>query len=192
MLYMIKQYGELALINGSDQAYVVLMPIQGRSDRDYIESHRDGLIATSSSLAGGDTITCPVSGGDMYLVTTTPSTERTEQGISSFRCVKTNITINVKRLQNTYDNNGNITGQAWNNIVTDIPAYRDDIAYQRMFQQDPGMVPRQSFQVTIQATNNVQLLDRVVFSGENYQVDAIDTISSPGNKVVDVSLDTRP
>ncbi|KJR97955.1 MAG: hypothetical protein VR68_11635 [Peptococcaceae bacterium BRH_c4a] len=184
MLYMIKWYGESALINGTDQAYVILMAVGGHTDRKYVESIRDGLIAATSGLVSGDTLEYS---GSKYLVTTTPPAS---QGITSFQCVKTNAVLAIKRLQGTYDVHGNVTGQNWVNIVTDIPAYAEP-TFQRMFQEDPGMVPRQSFQITLQATNDVRSLDRAVFSGANYQVDTIDSISSPGNKIIEVSSDTR-
>lgn len=184
MLYMIKRYGELALINGVNQNYVILRAVGGHTDRKYTESYRDGLIVATSEMASGYTFEIS---GSTYLVTTASLSSK---GVISFQSVKTNTTLSLKRLQKTYDAYGNITGQAWVEIASGIRAYVEP-TFQRMFQEDPGMVPRQTFQSTLQASNDVQLLDRVTFSGANYQVDAINSVSSPGNKIIDVSLDTR-
>lgn len=110
--------------------------------------------------------------------------------------LKINATVNVLRYSDTYDDYGNpIPGTgAWKDTttgdtLTPIKTFAEFISA-NMRQSDPGLLASTVIRLYIQSAVPVQLLDRVGL-GENYQVDAINLISSPGLAIVQLSKDTR-
>lgn len=175
---------------GTTESFMLLKKVGTRTDLKYIENFKEGLILAESGLVSGDLLDVDAGGTGTakHLVITSQVDQATQQ--IAFQAVKINTTLEIQRQQETRDDNGNITGQVWVVIATDIPAYAGP-SFSRMFQEDPGMVPAQTFQAIFRTGYDVQLLDRVVFSGIKCQVDFIDPLSSPGNYMLDVSNDTR-
>lgn len=181
----IKDFGQACTINGTTPSFCILRNIGTRTDLKYVESFREGLILADSNFASGDILEV---GSDKFI----GITAKIDQATGQIHCqvVKTNTSLTIQRYEKTYDDYGNVTGEAWNDIVTDVPAYAGT-EFQRLQLEDPGLVQNKIMQVIIQGSNDVQSLDRLIFAGENWQVDNIDVLTSPGNKVLDVSKDTR-
>ncbi len=187
----LRDNGQACTINGVTPSFVSLRKVGARTDLNYIENFKEGLILLDSGLASGNTLTVVDNGITTSYLCITSQLDRASEQIA-FQVAKINTSLTIKRYEEQKDSYGNTVpgSETWGTVATNIPAYAG-VSFQRMVQEDPGMVPQQIFQVILQSVNDVQLLDRIVFSGQSYQVDTIDPVSSPGNNTLLISHDTR-
>jgi hypothetical protein len=148
------------------------------------EAYWEGLILAASELASGEVLQI---GNDKYLALSTGIDPAT--GELSVLTAKTNAALTHLRKEEAVDEFGNIT-ETWTTHNADVPAFGVAVTA-TLRQQDPGLLESTKFTFQLAKSLGVQVMDRIVYSGANYQVDAVDDIALPGIVRVQLSTDTR-
>lgn len=147
------------------------------------DSYWEGLILVSANLASGEVFDI---GGKRFLAQTV-ETDYTS-GETHFFATKVNATLVLQRYQETLSS-GNII-QQWVTVNSNIPAF-GEIVTSNLRQYDPGLLPNTKYLFQIPRSTGVQLLDRIVYNGNPYQVDSVDDIMLAGIVRIQCSTDTR-
>lgn len=167
------------------QSYVSLKRAsRGATNPGTREAYWEGLILAASNLASGEVFQI---GSDKYLTLSAGTDPAT--GELAVLVAKTNATLTHQRYTETVDENGNIT-QVWSILNADVPAFGIAVTA-ALRQQDPGLLESTKFIFQLAKSLGVQVMDRVVYNGANYQVDAVDDIALPGIVRIQLSTDTR-
>ena len=149
------------------------------------EGYWEGLIVSDSNLKSGEIISIR---DTKYLVQSTNyDHQSTEIAFFSAKC---NIVFDHKRYVDDVDENLNPI-QGWGDINDDVPSYGEVIT-SRLRQEDPGLLEGTIYILQVPKTLGVLKLDRIEFSGENYEVASIDDIGLEGVSRVQISRDLRP
>ncbi len=175
----IKRQGSDVLINGV--AGKAIISSLGRSAQA-IQSRREGIFLPGA-IKAGDKVT---EGTVSYLVIA--AQELGEYAYAHLGMC--NALINIQYWYVEEDEFGNIIVQEWRSRGT-ADAHQTFISA-RMRQEDPGLLATTVCTFHILASTPCELLDRVVVGTTKYQVNAIDAISVPGIKILQVSTDERP
>lgn len=147
------------------------------------EAYWEGLILADTDLASGEIFQI---NGESYLTLSTRDDPAT--GELGLLAVKTNAVITHQRYSEEADSNGNIV-QEWKdeNTVTVF----GQIVTASLRQQDPGLLDSARYVFYIAASCGVQKMDRIVYGGENYQVESLDTVALEGVVRMQLGIDTR-
>jgi hypothetical protein len=148
------------------------------------EAYWEGLILAASSLVSGEVFQI---GSDKYLALSAGTDPATSE--LSILVAKTNAALTHQRYTETVDQYGNIV-QTWTTLNADVPAFGIAVTA-ALRQQDPGLLESTKFTFQLAKSLGVQVMDRIVYSGTNYQVDAVDDIALPGIVRIQLSTDTR-
>lgn len=149
------------------------------------EAYWEGLIPASSSLASGEVFQI---GSDKYLALS--SATDPASGELSVLAAKTNAVLTHQRYVETVDSEtGNIT-QEWQALNTDVPAF-GQVVTAELRQADPGLLDSARYLFHAAKSLGVQVMDRMVYSGANYQVESLDDIGLPGVVRLQLGIDTR-
>jgi len=148
------------------------------------EAYWEGLIPVSANLASGEVFDV---GGTRFLAQTVEPDYAS--GETHFYAAKVNATLTIQRYKETLDVNNNIV-QQWVLVAGNVPAFGEAVTAS-LRQYDPGLLPNTKYLFQIPRSIGVQLLDRVVYNGNPYQVDSIDDLMLPGLVRVQCSADTR-
>jgi hypothetical protein len=149
------------------------------------DAYFEGLILASSGLQSGEAFTV---GGETFLVHTVHADHASDE--LSWYGAKANVFVTHKRHTETVDAYGNII-QTWTTLAVDVPAFGEVVTY-AMRQADPGLLEGTRYLLQLAKSMNVQLLDRFVYQGGNYQVNSINDIGLPGIALIQLGVDTRP
>lgn len=148
------------------------------------EAYWEGLILADSNLASGEVFQI---GSDKYLTLSAGTDPAT--GELSVLTAKTNAALTHLRKEEAVDEFGNIT-ETWTTLNADVPAFGVAVTA-TLRQQDPGLLESTKFTFQLAKSLGIQVMDRIVYSGANYQVDAVDDVTLPGIVRVQLSTDTR-
>ncbi|HHX61000.1 MAG TPA: hypothetical protein GX707_09865 [Epulopiscium sp.] len=149
------------------------------------EGYWEGLIVADSNLKSGEIISIR---DTKYLV---QSSNYDPQSLEiAFFSAKCNIVFDHKRYIDDVDENFNPI-QGWGDINYDIPSYGEVIT-SRLRQEDPGLLEGTIYILQVPKTLGVLELDRIIFSGEKYQIASIDDIGMSGISRIQLSRDLRP
>ena len=167
------------------QSYVSLKRAsRGATNQGMREAYWEGLILAASSLVSGEVFQI---GSDKYLALSAGTDPATSE--LSILVAKTNAALTHQRYTETVDQYGNIV-QTWTTLNADVPAFGIAVTA-ALRQQDPGLLESTKFTFQLAKSLGVQVMDRIVYSGTNYQVDAVDDIALPGIVRIQLSTDTR-
>jgi hypothetical protein len=161
-----------------------------RSSRDLgsREAYWEGLILADALLQSGEVLNI---GADKYLaqsVNVDPAS-----GEHAFFAAKCNAVLQHKRETDGVDENNNPV-KVWNDVNPDKPnidAYGEIVTYQ-LRQFDPGLMEQTRYIFQVPKSLGVLELDRIVYTGGNYQVVSIDDIGMRGVDRVQAAVDLRP
>jgi len=149
------------------------------------EAYWEGLILAASNLASGEVFQI---GSDKYLTLSTRTDPATGELV--VLAAKTNATLTHQWYVETVDEYGNIT-QEWQTINADVPAF-GQIVTAALRQQDPGLLDNARYVFQVAKSLGIQAMDRIVYSGANYQVESPDDVALPGVVRLQLGVDTRP
>lgn len=184
----LKAHGQLCTIERTPaiQSYIS-MKRSTRAVRDLgsREGYWEGLILADSNLESGEVFSV---GNDKFIVQTV--TPYAASGELVWFAAKANAFLTHQRYVEVVDSNGNIT-QTWETLAENIPAFGEVVTYE-LRQRDPGLLDSTRYIFQIQKNLGVELLDRFVHLGENYQVNSIDDIALAGIARIQLGSDVRP
>lgn len=149
------------------------------------EGYWEGLILASAGLQSGEVLTI---GTNKYLAQSVnedfASTEH------AFFAAKCNAVLTHKRYTQTVDEQGNII-EGWQVLNAAVDAYGEIVTY-RLRQEDPGLLDSTKYVFQVPKSMGVELLDRIVYNGSNYQVASIDDVALHGVCRIQLEIDVRP
>lgn len=150
---------------------------------------RKGVFPPYDDVANGYRVDVPLFGDTVFVVAGSPDVKFGETQSYTTTLLKTNFTVTLQRLSKTYDSYLHPTGETWSSIGS-YTANVDYLSGQLKFDKDL-LMPNETLTATLQNTVPVQKYDRLVVDGTNYQVNAIDTETSPGLYFCALELDKR-
>lgn len=148
------------------------------------EAHWEGLILSDSELVSGEVFEA----NNMTFLTQSVNNDPATNELAWF-AVTVNAVLEHWRYEESYDENFNLV-EEWVN-KGDIHAYGEIITAE-MRQRDPGLLEGARYIFQCPKSAGIQLLDRIVYEGENYKVESVDPIAMPGISRIQASMDTRP
>jgi len=185
----LQAHGQACIIKRTPevQSYVSLKR-STRATRDVVlrDAYWEGLILAESLLASGEVIKV---GSTQYIVQSVDGDPAS--GELAFFAAKVNASLTHQRYTETVDpNTGNIV-QAWTTLNASLPAFGQAVTA-ALRQADPGLLETTRYLFFVPKTAGVQVMDRLVLSGENLQVNALDEIMLPGVARIQAGQDVRP
>lgn len=144
-----------------------------------------GLALREDGLQPGEVLTV-TDVGDFLVLTARGDAASGETGIE---CLECNATVDWWRYVETVDEWGNIIRE-WQQLGTGIKAHGEAVTA-ALRRYDPGLLDGTRYLFWLPGNLDVQLLDRIVWGGQDLQVDAIDALSLPGVKKLQCSEDVR-
>lgn len=149
------------------------------------EAYWEGLVLANAGLQSGEVLTI---GTDNYIVQSVNFDPAS--GEYAFFAAKANATLTHKRLVETADINNNFI-RTWQTLNANVVAYGEIVTYQ-LRQFDPGLLPGTRYIFQVPKNIGVIELDRMVYNGDNYQVDSIDDVALKGIVRLQLAVDLRP
>ena len=153
------------------------------------EGYWEGLILADAMLQSGEVLSITDDRGTTkYLVqsvnTDFSSTEHASLPPSVTLCLR--IAVHTQ----TVDEDGNLV-EGWQVLNAAVDAYGEIVTY-RLRQEDPGLLDSTKYVFQVPKSISAQLLDRIVYNGNNYQVVSIDDVALEGLCRIQVQADVRP
>jgi hypothetical protein len=148
------------------------------------EAYWEGLILAASEIASGEVLQI---GNDKYLALSTGIDTAT--GELSVLVAKTNASLTHMRYTETVDQYGNIV-QTWTTLNADVPAF-GQVVTAALRQADPGLLDSTRYVLQVAKSLGMLVMDRIVFNGDNYQVESIDDIGLSGVARIQLGMDVR-
>ncbi len=148
------------------------------------EAHWEGLILSDSELVSGEVFEA----NNMTFLVQSVNNDPATNELAWF-AVTVNAILGHWRYEEYYDDDLNLI-EEWVD-KGDIHAYGEIITAE-MRQRDPGLLEGARYVFQCPKDADIQLLDRVVYEGESYMVEAADPIAMPGIVRVQAGIDTRP
>lgn len=149
------------------------------------EGYWEGLILLDASLASGEVMTI---GLDDYLVQSVNFDPASSA--CAFFAAKSNATLVHKRQVETVDVNNNPV-ISWVAMNASVAAYGEIVTY-RLRQEDPGLLDSTRYIFQVPKSISAVELDRIVYNGDNYQIDSIDDVALKGIDRLQLGTDVRP
>ena len=158
-----------------------------RAIREYgaREAHWEGLILKEHNLQSGELV---IIGDSKYIAQAISLDEAI--GELSWYAVRVNAELKHQKLEDSLDDDFNIV-RKWETINEDLPAYGEIVTAQMRI-RDPGLLQHTRYIFQVQKMSGIEMLDRIVFEGNNYRVDAINNIGLEGVVRIQLSEDSRP
>ncbi len=167
------------------QSYVSLkQSSRGTTNPGAREAYREGLILAASALVSGEVFQV----GDNKYLTLSTGTDPATGELTVF-AAKTNATLTHQRYVETVDEYGNII-QTWTTLNADVAGF-GQIVTAELRQADPGLLDSARYLFYVAKSLGVQVMDRVVYNGANYQVESLDDIGLPGVVRLQLGVDAR-
>lgn len=148
------------------------------------DAYWEGLMLASANLASGEVFDV---GGTRFIAQTVETDYTSKE--THFFATKVNATLAIQRYEETLDANNNIVRQ-WISVAEGVPAFGEAVTAS-LRQYDPGLLPNTRYLFQIPRSIGVQLLNRIVYNGNPYQVDSIDDLMLLGLVRIQCSVDTR-
>lgn len=148
------------------------------------EAHWEGLILSDSNLISGEIFEANNMTFLVQSVNNDPAT-----GELAWFAVTVNAILGHWRFEKEYDENFNLI-EEWVE-KGDVHSYGEIITAE-LRQRDPGLLEGARYVFQCPKDADIQLLDRVVFDGEHYMVEAVDPVAMPGIVRIQAGIDTRP
>jgi len=149
------------------------------------EAYWEGLILADALLQSGEVLAI---GADNYLVqSVNPDPASGEHALFA---AKSNASLTHKRETETLDENNNPI-KIWPVINANVDAYGEIVTYQ-LRQFDPGLLEQTRYIFQVPKSIGALELDRIVYSGDNYQVVSIDDVALKGIDRIQLAVDLRP
>lgn len=166
----LQAHGQTATIQRTPSATtVVSLKRSTKATRDpgIRDSFWEGIADNTSNLAGGEIMTV---GTDNYLVQSANTDPAS--GELAFFAVKTNAELTPKRITASLDADNNIVEVwGWTPSGAIIEGYGQIITAQ-LRASDPGLLDSSKYLFYVPASAGLQVMDRVILSGENLMVNA--------------------
>ena len=155
-----------------------------KSARDFgaREAFWEAFVLAETNMASGELFQI---GGDVYLVHSASATYRGELAITA---VKTNCTLAHYKFTENIDAKYNLS-KSW--VLQNALYAYGEIVTAELRARDPGLLQGTRYIFQIPKQTEVEMLDRIVFNGANYQVDALDDIGLKGVMRIQASEDNR-
>lgn len=147
------------------------------------EAYWEGLILADTNLTSGDILQI---GSDKFLIHYTYASS----GELAWFGAKANAAVSVYRYAEFADENGNLI-QNWQLAAENVPAY-GEVVTAALRAQDPGLLPNTRLLLQVPKSVGVQVMDRIVLDGKNYQLDSLDDVMLQGIARLQLSEDLRP
>jgi len=148
------------------------------------EAHWEGLILSDSNLVSGEIFEA----NNMTFLVQSVNNDPTTNELAWF-AVTVNAILGHWRHEESYDENFNLV-EEWVN-KGEVYAYGEIITAE-LRQRDPGLLEGARYVFQCPKNADIHLLDRIVYEGESYMVEAADPIAMPGIVRVQAGIDTRP
>lgn len=148
------------------------------------ESHWEGLILPDSGLISGEVFEA----NNMTFLTQSVNIDPASNVLTWF-AVTVNAMLEHWRSTETVDANYHII-EEWTK-KGDVPAY-GEIVTAELRQRDIGLLEGTLYIFQIPKNADVQLLDRIIYEGKNYQVNSLDSAAMPGITRLQCGADQRP
>ena len=181
----LKTWGQSCTINRVPAVQTYVSMERAGGGRNPLAAAWRGVVLADDALSAGESITV---GGADYLVTSVHPDSAS--GESEFTAIEANSRVDVKRYTETVDEWGNIV-RVWSDIALAVRAHGEAVTA-ALRQYDPGLLDSTRYVFLLPASCGVALLDRIVWNGQNWQVNAIDLLSMPGLARVQCGEDVRP
>lgn len=152
----------------------------------------NGLFSPDSLVERGSLVRTE----DFFLVQTLRNTVDRDKYCS---LIKTNVTVEVLRFTQEYDDHDNPKGKPdFIPVETDVVGFAQHVSGQ-LRQEEPGLLPTTSLilllqtKVDVKEPSDPELLqpDRIVIAGKKYQVDVVDRIKYPNLFYIQLCEDRR-
>ena len=108
---------------------------------------------------------------------------------TQFQGKRVNAEVTVSRIVDVFQNHKKVGTKA-EVVATGVPVFYQDISA-NMKMYDAGLLPKTVKKIIMQDDTPVDILDRIVLNGRNYQVDNVDSAKYVNLFEVQVSEDTR-
>jgi hypothetical protein len=167
---------------------IVSMKRSTRATRDpgIRDSFWEGITDAATNLVGGEIMTV---GTDNYLVQSANTDPAS--GELAFFAVKTNVGLTPQRITASLDADNNIVEVwGWTPSGAVIEGYGQIVTAQ-LRASDPGLLDSSKYLFFVPASAGLQVMDRVILTGENLMVNAIDSLMLEGVSRIQCGSDTR-
>lgn len=167
---------------------IVSMKRSTRATRDpgIRDSFWEGIADNASNLAGGEIMTV---GADNYLIQSANTDPAS--GELAFFAVKTNAELTPKRITASLDADNNIVEVwGWTPSGTVVEGFGQIVTAQ-LRASDPGLLDSSRYLFFVPASAGLQVMDRVILTGENLMVNAIDSLMLEGVSRIQCGSDNR-
>lgn len=190
MFYEFKHRHTPCLVDGEKEIVIISRESKGTSliSKEYLYN---GLFAPTSLIANGSFVETE----DSFLVQTMRLTTDRDRYCS---LLKTNVTAQIQRYKQEYDDNGNEIGDPDFVLIQEAKGFAQFVSA-KLKLDDPGLLPTTSYILILQTVVDVRrpqdkILsspDRVLLNGRAYQVDTVDDLKYPNLLHVQLSEDLR-
>ena len=185
----LQAHGQAATIQRTPTATtIVSMKRSTRATRDpgIRDSFWEGIADNASNLAGGEIMTV---GADNYLIQSANTDPAS--GELAFFAVKTNAELTPKRITASLDADNNIVEVwGWTPSGTVVEGFGQIVTAQ-LRASDPGLLDSSRYLFFVPASAGLQVMDRVILTGENLMVNAIDSLMLEGVSRIQCGSDNR-
>lgn len=147
------------------------------------EAHWQGLILSDSGLVSGDVFQA----NDMTFIAQSVNNDPASNEFAWFG-VMVNAELGHWRLVEKVENG--VIVQEWKQ-KDNVYAF-GEIVTADLRQRDPGLLEGTLYIFQVPKSADIELLDRIVYNGKNYKVNAIDDIGLGGVARIQTGADTRP
>jgi len=147
------------------------------------EAHWQGLILSDSGLISGDVFEA----NDMTFLVQSVNNDPASDELAWF-AVMVNAVLGHWRLEEKVEN-GNIV-EDW--VEKDEVHSYGEIVTAELRQRDPGLLEGTRYVFQCPKSADIQMLDRLVYEGKNYKVEAVDDVAMSGVVRVQAAIDIRP
>lgn len=148
------------------------------------EAHWEGLVLPDSGLVSGEVFEA----NNMTFITQSVNKDPASGAFTWF-AVTVNAVLEHWRFEEKVDDYGNITEECTDK--GDIYAY-GEIVTAELRQREVGLLEGTLYLFQIPQSAGVQILDRIVYEGKNYQVNSLDSVAMPGISRLQCGADQRP
>ena len=149
-----------------------------------IADHKIIVTQLETDIQSGDIVLRVSSGERMLIIAKQYSADCTQ-----FQGKRVNAEVEIERIVDVFENHKKVGTKA-DKKASNIPVFFQDIsAGMKMY--DAGLLPKTVKKIIMQDDTPVDILDRIVLHGRNYQVDNVDSAKYINLFEVQVSEDTR-
>lgn len=158
---------------------------RGKTERaTVISDHKIIVTYLTTDIKNGDIVTRNMNGERLLIIAKQFSADCTQ-----FQGKRVNAEVTVSRIVDVFQNHKKVGTKA-EVVATGVPVFYQDISA-NMKMYDAGLLPKTVKKIIMQDDTPVDILDRIVLNGRNYQVDNVDSAKYVNLFEVQVSEDTR-